>query len=67
MRSVPLDPSKRVPIFPGTQEANLKMVPIDSVPISRVVLYIQNFENGDEKWRRKIKMENKKWRKLFST
>ena len=29
------DPSKRVPIFPGTQEANLKMVPIYWVPISR--------------------------------
>jgi hypothetical protein len=26
-------PSKRVPIFLGTQEANLKMVPIGSVPI----------------------------------
>ena len=28
-------PSKRVPIFPGTQEANVKMVPINGVPISR--------------------------------
>jgi len=30
------DPSKRAPIFPGTQEANVKMVPIGSVPISRL-------------------------------
>ena len=28
--------SKRVPIFPGTQEANYKMVPICLVPISRL-------------------------------
>ena len=30
------DPSKRVPIFLGTHEANVKMVPIGSVPISRL-------------------------------
>ena len=29
------DPSKRVPIFLGGTEANLKMVPINSVPIPR--------------------------------
>jgi len=29
------DPSKRVPIFLGGTEANLKMVPIGPVPISR--------------------------------
>ena len=29
------DASKRVPIFPGTQEANVKMVPINGVPILR--------------------------------
>ena len=28
------DPSKRVPIFPGTPEALIKMVPISSVPIT---------------------------------
>ena len=30
------DPSKRVPIFLGGTEANLKMVPIGPVPISRL-------------------------------
>ena len=30
------DPSKRVPIFPGTQEANVKMAPICRAPISRL-------------------------------
>ena len=30
------DPSKRVPIFLGTHEANVKMVPIYAVPISRL-------------------------------
>jgi len=29
------DPSKRVPIFLGTPEALIKMVPISGVPISR--------------------------------
>ena len=35
-------PSKRVPIFPGTQEANSKMVPINPVPIlpNRTVLQL---------------------------
>ena len=30
------DPSKRLPIFLGTQEANVQMVPIYGVPISRL-------------------------------
>ena len=29
------DPSKGVPIFLGTQEANVKMVPINAAPIPR--------------------------------
>jgi hypothetical protein len=38
------DPSKRVPISLGTQEASVKMVPICSVPIprSRTVMFFDN-------------------------
>ena len=36
------DPSKRVPIFLGTPETNVKMVPINSVPIPRSRTVIDN-------------------------
>ena len=39
------DPSKRVSIFLGTPEANLKMVPINSIPIPRRRTYSTKPEN----------------------
>ena len=43
------DPSKRVPIFLGTDEANVKMVPICGDPTSRLRTVLKAFQVSSER------------------